>query len=304
MTTIKFASSFISIGIAALIGSQSALANTQETRIIGGKEAAAGEFPWQVALLSNPNNAYQSQYCGGTLIDASWVLTAAHCVYDTPDSEPIYIAAGITSLTSTRHAQIRLATKRVVHKLYNPFTLNNDIALLQLETPIDLDACGYRCQIIDPVTQDEATSYEPSVTAYVSGWGNTSRTSYDFPAQLQWADVSIMDCTGAPSLYNNSEITSNMLCAATPGTGWDKDSCQGDSGGPLVVSSQDGTGTFKLAGIVSWGNGCAMQGYPGVYTKVANYTRWIETRGGSMDLFLGGLLLGFGWLRSQRKPKD
>lgn len=307
--TSKLRSSLVrSAGISAAIASslmlsQAAWSTDQnQPRIVGGKDAASGQYPWQVAIVSNLNDAYQTQYCGGTLIDASWVLTAAHCIKGTPSSEEIYIAVGFTNLTNISQAETSRVKKRVVHKIYNSSTLNNDIALLELETPVDLARCGSRCEVVDVVTPEDATSFEPSARAWVSGWGSTSSTSTpSYPSKLQWAEVTMMDCVGNPSLYNAADITDNMICAATPSSGWDKDSCQGDSGGPLVVADSSGTGSYKLAGVVSWGEGCASNGYPGVYTKVANYTKWIEKRGGAIDGIAALALLTFGAIRIRRK---
>lgn len=292
------------LGFAAttLLLSHAANAVDVVPQIIGGTPATSGQFSWQVALVGNLNDAYQSQFCGGTLIDSKWVLTAAHCLFGTPSSQSIYIAAGFTNLNDLRLAETSKVKRRVLHKLYNPLNMHNDIALLELETPIDLTRCGSRCSVVEPVTTEEAPLFEPSVTAYVSGWGNISTSGESFPSQLQWANVTMMDCVGSPSLYNASKITSSMICAATPGTGWDKDSCQGDSGGPLVVNDGSGTG-YKLAGIVSWGDGCAVQGYPGVYTKVANYKSWIDKRGGALDLLLGLGLLTLTALRVRTNKK-
>jgi len=65
-------------------------------------------------------------------------------------------------------------------------------------------------------------------------------------------------------------ITDAMLCAAAPS----KDSCQGDSGGPLV-KARTGNNNYALAGVVSWGRGCAQPGFPGVYARVTSVLGWI-----------------------------
>jgi trypsin len=117
------------------------------------------------------------------------------------------------------------------------------------------------------------TSFEPAAGALsvVSGWGTLS-SGGSLPSQLQAVEVFIVsrtECNNAYAAYGG--ITVNMICGGVPGGG--KDSCQGDSGGPLVVGGQ-------LAGIVSWGVGCALPNYPGVYSNVATLKSWVTNTTG------------------------
>lgn len=247
-------------------------------RIVGGSTASAGDFPWQVALIGDIDDPFQSQFCGASLIDEQWILTAAHC-YDSANPG-VYVAVGFLDLDLAKSAVYGYSETWVIHPQYNDTTLDNDIALIQLDTPLDLSACGANCALITPVT----TANEPTVAnvgaqATVSGWGNMAASGDpdDWADELQYARLNIMACTETPSLYESGDVTSNMFCAGVEA--FDKDSCQGDSGGPIVVRDNSGTG-YLQAGVVSWGNGCAVNGYPGVYTRLSQYTAWLNTETG------------------------
>lgn len=258
-----------------------------QPRIVGGTTASSSDAPWQVALFSDTADPYLSQFCGGTLIDSSWVVTAAHCMLDEDNDKisvtNLYIGVGSTDLTQMDSDFVRRAERIIVHPSYDPNTDNNDIALIYLQTPLDLDACGNRCMTLPLVTPSTRGLTMPvSAHAIISGWGNrvgglNPQGNTSFSPDLEYAWVNIVDCL-AGTQYSRGEISRNMFCAAAPD--YTRDTCQGDSGGPLVVANNEGTG-YLLAGVVSWGNGCALAGYPGVYTTVANYARWIyDSTGG------------------------
>lgn len=241
-----------------------------QPRIINGAKASLGQFPWQVALLTDLNDSFNSQGCGGSIIHEKWILTAAHC-YD-PAVATTYVAAALTDLNSLNTEFTIKAKRWIVHADYDDQSLDNDIALIELESPLSLSACGSACAAISLVTQANAATVMPlGASALVSGWGNTVTEGEVFQPYLQWVQLSITGCTSGSALYASSDVTGNMFCAGVPN--YDKDSCQGDSGGPLAVANGN---SYLLAGVVSWGNGCAAQGYPGVFTKVANYTQWIQ----------------------------
>lgn len=237
-------------------------------QIVGGEKAAPGEFPWQVALLdSSINNTFNAQFCGGALIDERWVVTAAHCVFDGRVEPPgaVDILVGTTSLKSGG-IRIDLDTI-VVHPRYNERTSENDIALLRLVEPVDVET-------LPVVTLGEETALTSAGTlATAIGWGDTLVKGERFPVDLRKVNVPIVTnrvCNG-PRSYAG-EVRPKMLCAGFAAGG--KDSCQGDSGGPLVVP--DGDGGLALAGITSWGARCAAPNKYGVYTRVARFATWIE----------------------------
>ncbi|PID42520.1 MAG: hypothetical protein CSA52_01350 [Gammaproteobacteria bacterium] len=247
--------------------------NRKQPRIINGSKAGSGQFPWQVALLTDPQDGFASQTCGGSIIHERWILTAAHCY---SEGEETYVAAASLSLYKLNPDYMVKAKRWILHPDFDIETLDNDIALLELNSPLNLAKCNGRCSAIGLVNRNNETSVaSASRPAIVSGWGNTSRVEEIFSHELLWAELAIIDCKASPSMYTDLDITDNMICAAAPA--FDTDSCQGDSGGPLVVANGSG---YLLAGIVSWGNGCAVEGYPGVFSRVANYTKWIDDQTG------------------------
>jgi hypothetical protein len=248
-------------------------------QIVGGREARLGEVPWQVALVLKPyvtsSNYYFGQVCGGSLIAPQWVLTAAHCmVYARED---LAVVGGLTDLRApTAQTQLRSVSRIIVHPRYNSATFANDLALLQLERPIEPNGA---LSVIAPATAADTPSGQRSV---ISGWGSivaqdsTYSLPPSYPAQLQYARVPLVDnatCDAqiAALIGRSGAVLDSMVCAGWPEGG--RDACQADSGGPLVVNGGDG---WRLAGVVSFGVGCAQPAAPGVYTRVSSYAGWIE----------------------------
>ena len=239
------------------------------TRIINGDAIPITDAPWQVALLNAAvTNDFQAQYCGGAIISATVIVTAAHC-FDPGTPSRVQILTGTADLNNgtprTNVAEIR------TYPSYDSDTAANDIALLRLATPLNLDGTIRRALALPPTSDSWPTA---GTAALVSGWGNTDPDGSAYPEQLRAAQVNVLTnpADATCGLYGTDYDPTTMLCAGTT-TSPTKDSCQGDSGGPLAVNV---AGTWTLAGIVSWGEGCALAGYPGVYTRVTNYVRWIE----------------------------
>ncbi len=230
-----------------------------QERVIGGKKAEAGSWPWVAALMS-PVDPYQ--YCAGTLIAPEWVLTAAHCLPREGDR----VVIGRQDLLSDQ-GESRTISLVLTHAAYDKQYRENDIALVKLSRTSNQPAPS----LVDP----QETHAQPGTTGTVVGWGRISPNG-PFSSRLLQGNVPIVgidQCRQAYSgLKDRFRITDNMLCA-----GWDDgqvDTCKGDSGGPLVVHSagrQDG----QVAGIVSRGYGCGK--LYGVYTRVSEYLDWIES---------------------------
>jgi secreted trypsin-like serine protease len=237
-----------------------------ETRIIGGGSATEGVWPWIVSLeyASSSGTPYDAHFCGGSLIAADWVLTAAHCV-EGESAAHLLVRVGGYDLGSVSTAGRAAAVDRIlVHPEYNTLTYDQDLALLHLSSKLNLESLA-------PIGYSAMASLSAGTSLTVMGWGATQETSpYNYPKVLQQVDIPLLSDTDCSSAYG-SEVTGNMLCAGELAGG--KDSCYGDSGGPLI--SGNTSSNAQQVGIVSWGNGCGLAHYPGVYTRLANYTDWL-----------------------------
>ncbi len=242
--------------------------------IVGGQEADPGEWPWQVALVKKANGAdlYNGQFCGGTIVAADWVVTAAHCV-EGRTTAYLDIVAGIHNLGSPDpNFQRRTISQIIKHPGWNSSTFDNDIALLKLSSPIaERNASGGTLPIRYAKLVPDNIGDLADKNVAVTGWGNRAPGGQDYPTKLHEVVVPVATNTACANAYAPDPITANMLCAGTTG----KDSCQGDSGGPLVYKN---SGTWQLAGVVSWGIGCANPDvdYLGVYARVSRYIGWIN----------------------------
>ncbi|KAF0882070.1 TMPS9 protease, partial [Crocuta crocuta] len=230
------------------------------TRIVGGLGAASGEVPWQVSLKEGSRH-----FCGATVVGDRWLLSAAHCFNHTK-VELVRAHLGTTSLTGVGGNPVKMGLKRaVLHPQYNPSILDFDVAVLELAGPLDFN------KYIQPVCLPLAIQKFPvGRKCMISGWGNTQEGNATKPDILQRASVGIIDQKACSALYNFS-LTDRMLCAGF--LEGKVDSCQGDSGGPLAC--EEAPGVFYLAGIVSWGVGCAQARRPGVYTRITRLKGWI-----------------------------
>jgi len=235
-------------------------------RIVGGNEANSGEWPWIAALVRpDASSNYEGQFCGGSLIHPNWVVTAGHCVYYKSPAN-IIVLLGVHNLKDDIGEQIGV-NRIIIHPSYNNWTLDFDIALLELEHKVSFETI---------LTASDNLSLEGKL-AYTMGWGKTDYNDYYSSDTLQEVVIPIVSnntCNDAfnsynPSLYNDN-ITESMVCAGFAEGG--KDACIGDSGGPLVIWHEN---KWRLTGIVSWGNGCAQPGLYGVYTRVPQMNSFI-----------------------------
>jgi secreted trypsin-like serine protease len=252
-------------------------------RIIGGSGASISDVPWQVGLLRNTSNNsnFQDQFCGGSLINTQWVLTAAHCVVDNSNrvmsASELVVLPGVDFLSSVSRNG-RVSVSRIyVHPGYSTYANEDDVALLRLSRAVALQPGSI--EIISLPFQKSASTWPAANTsALISGWGSVSSNSEapSYPAELMKATVRVSSnptdelCGDYPA---DEYDRISMLCAGDI-PGYLIDTCWGDSGGPLAIN--DGS-RYVLAGVTSWGYGCAESNYPGIYARVTTYLSWIDT---------------------------
>ncbi|CAL8403411.1 unnamed protein product [Arctogadus glacialis] len=226
-------------------------------RIVGGYTPAPNSIKYIVSLQSTQGQ----HFCGGALVHRYWVLTAAHCNIG---AEHMMVVAGDYSMRTfegtEQYSKPRLL---LTHPLYNKSTNNADIMLIKLRAPVVLNR-----YVSLAALPRQGTGVMEGQLCQVSGWGYTNLVGGQAPSTLRTVNVPIVSttrCNGSLSFSGN--ITANMICAGFRSGG--KDACKGDSGGPLVCGG-------RVYGLVSWGNGCGNPKFPGVYTAVSKFRRWID----------------------------
>ncbi|XP_045371734.2 complement factor I isoform X2 [Camelus bactrianus] len=231
-------------------------------RVIGGKPAKLGEFPWQVAIKEgNKIN------CGGIYIGGCWILTAAHCVRASKTHHYQIWASFTDWLKPNSEITVQSVNEVIIHEKYNGSTYQNDIALIEMKK----HPSRKECMLFNSVPACVPWSpylFQPNDKCIISGWGRERDDKKVY--SLKWGEVHLID--NCSKFYSNRYFEKEMVCAGTDDGS--TDACKGDSGGPLVC--QDANNVSYVWGVVSWGENCGKSEFPGIYTKVANYFDWIS----------------------------
>ncbi|XP_055594254.1 serine proteinase stubble-like isoform X2 [Uranotaenia lowii] len=241
-----------------------------EPRIVGGTKASFGRWPWQISLRQWRTSTYLHK-CGAALLNENWAITAAHCVDNVPPSD-LLLRLGEYDLALEEEPygyQERRVQIVASHPQFDPRTFEYDLALLRFYEPV-----VFQPNII-PVCVPENDENFIGRTAFVTGWGRLYEDG-PLPSVLQEVTVPVIENKICEAMYRSAgyieHIPHIFICA-----GWKKggyDSCEGDSGGPMVI--QRGDKRFQLAGVISWGIGCAEANQPGVYTRISEFRDWIN----------------------------
>ncbi|XP_011064526.1 PREDICTED: trypsin-1-like [Acromyrmex echinatior] len=228
-------------------------------RIVGGKITIPHIFPWIVAILKKI-----SLHCGGTLINNQYVLTAGHCVQWTNHAD-LSVGVGMHDIKNPNDGYIAAIDEIILHEDFKSDYLHdtNDIALIRLQQPVKID------ENVKPACLPHKDSDYTGQYVKVTGWGRV-QVKGEPSRFLRQATLKVMSFAACKNTSFGDHITESMICAYNDNT----DACQGDSGGPLLYQRIDGK--YEVAGIVSWGIGCADPGIPGVYVKNSDYLNWIK----------------------------
>ncbi len=262
--------------------------------IIGGEEAVPGAWPWVAALVQAERaDAFQGQFCAGSLIARDWVLTAAHCTYrpDEDFSQPdgvsfVPLAPGDIDIVLGRHELSasngeRIDVRRIIrHPIYDERNFNFDVALLQLARPSTQPPIALN-RTNDPVYREREAA---GALSTVVGWGVQAFADFTplFPDGLRQVTLPVVStsaCRDAYGLFTES-ITDNMLCTGFNDA--ERSACNGDSGGPTMVYDEANAQWIQI-GVVSWGRGgCAVPEAYSVFARVSFFDEWISTQASAL----------------------
>nr|BAM37541.1 serine protease like protein [Graptopsaltria nigrofuscata] len=245
-----------------------------DRRVVNGQESRPHEYPWMALIVRYDSRRVHQPICGGSVINNYYILTAGHCVLSHVKVQDLGVVLGVHDSLLLDYGKARIYTiaKIIIHPLYGEgfvgsfLYIENDVALFRLHKEIIFD---YYVRPLCLPKQDKDFYHW---SAIVTGWGQKARVGPS-ARYLKEAIVKVLsyrECIASAAGVAYEKVSSQTLCAADVGI----DSCKGDSGGPLMVKVP---GHFMIQiGIVSFGVGCAIPGYPGVYSKVSKHVDWIH----------------------------
>ncbi|GJQ73915.1 hypothetical protein Trydic_g18849 [Trypoxylus dichotomus] len=243
-------------------------------RIINGKQSPRGAWPWQVSLqLLHPQFGFLGHWCGGVLIAPEWLLTAAHCINNDLFNLPLgalwTAVLGDWDQDLEEKTEQRIPIEKVIlHERFHNF--QHDIALMKLSRPVKLTGSRIRAVCLP----SRRLAYNDTDLCIATGWGRDKEDG-KLAGKLLEVRIPVHDNGLCKKKYGHAvPIRNGHLCAGhvdgSSGT------CVGDSGGPLQCARRDGR--WFLAGITSFGSGCAKPGFPDVYTRMSYYLPWIKSK--------------------------
>ncbi|XP_030753933.1 trypsin-1-like [Sitophilus oryzae] len=251
--------------------------NDRKAKVVGGEAAAKAEFPWIVSITRRGNH-----FCGGTLINKKYVMTAGHCLCTGSGND--HLAPASLKVTLSQHdltkessdAQVVNVKSIIVHPGYSCKKVKDDIAILELNEQVIwsqsiIPAC------LPAGSEQKAYSTFDNNLATVAGWGwiNEERGKGGRAEILQKAKVNVIEIEKCRTWYKSqgkkTKIQEGQICAGYEQGGID--ACWADSGGPLMIDAND---QMMVVGVVSTGIGCARPYLPGIYTRVSEYIPWIR----------------------------
>jgi len=237
-------------------------------RIVGGEEAGETEFPHQVSIQVSSTGITWTHLCGGAIYSEAKILTTGACLNGQSPTRMRVVAGDHDISSDSGDEQTRNVESILIHERYSASTLDNDIGIITLESPLVFTSR------VQPIRIAEST-FVPSGQVVSSGYGATDVDGTSYPGKLQKATLNVIERAECDQTYGSVSgapvVTENMVCAADVG----KQICAGDTGSPLVA--RDEGNREYLAGLVSWGT-LPCQDFPSVYTNIAPLRTWLESK--------------------------
>ncbi|KAM9350957.1 transmembrane protease serine 11D [Symphorus nematophorus] len=269
MSTAKSIRALSVLKIAQSCGQRPLAGPPGASRIVGGREAPEGAWPWQVSIQIKSRH-----HCGGTIINSRCVLTATHCFlkYLRISRSHFRVVAGLHVLSAPGdQAQIRSISEVKMHEDYDDVTSDKDVTLVLLSSPLNFT------DHVQPVCTPHNVTHEFILNfshCFITGWGSTYHKGR-MMNRLQEVEVELIDRRTCNLIsWYDGLITENMICAGLESGA--ADSCQGDSGGPLQCYSED-EDRFYVVGVTSFGDECGLPHRPGVYARTSRFAGWLQT---------------------------